>query len=399
MEFKRFDRGAMRLPPARVSALPTFSLASVRWRLGSAAAAAAASKSGLRHYARSRYALTEAFRLCGVGAAGTLVAPAYHCRTMIDPALRLGARVHLYPLQPDLRPDLVALQALLADPATRAGAVLATHYFGFQQDWSDLLALCRKHGVALIEDCSHCLSAQAGVNGLGSSGRYAVWSPYKFYGCEDGGELQCNQDTSASQRILRPRSLLDELKAAYHLLQRSRKSIRLRDLRQLDAELAAIPNTAQAAGFVAPEFQASPSSEYNPAIEECSPLRLSRWIIENTALERLRARRRSRYGQWLQATCGLPHCRPLFAVLPDECVPYMFALHIDDPQTHFMPLKRLGMPVWRWDNMAVSPCSVSDNYRLHLLQLPCHQELGDIEFDWMRAAVTAVLQGGPATGP
>jgi len=51
----------------------------------------------------------------------------------------------------------------------------------------------------------------------------------------------------------------------------------------------------------------------------------------------------------------------------------------------------LGVPVWRWDEMAISNCSVADDYRLHLLHLPCHQSLGEEEMAWMVAAVRIVL--------
>ena len=74
----------------------------------------------------------------------------------------------------------------------------------------------------------------------------------------------------------------------------------------------------------------------------------------------------------------------------------MFALYIDHPQTHFFMLKRLGMPIWRWDDMAVSACDVSLEYRLHLLHLPCHQELSADQMVWMAAAVTSALTMVPA---
>jgi dTDP-4-amino-4,6-dideoxygalactose transaminase len=59
---------------------------------------------------------------------------------------------------------------------------------------------------------------------------------------------------------------------------------------------------------------------------------------------------------------------------------------------HFYWLKQLAVPVWRWDEMAVSPCPVARDYRLHLLHLPCHQSLSDDEMDWMLAALGKVLR-------
>ena len=155
--------------------------------------------------------------------------------------------------------------------------------------------------------------------------------------------------------------------------------------------MAAFACGADMAGLDLAESQADPSDQYDPTVEEQLPLRTSLWLIDHADVARIVARRRSRYTQWLQATATLPHCHALFPGLPDDCVPYMFALHIDNPGVHFIRLKLLGVPVWRWDNMGDSGCKVSQDYRLHLLQLPCHQELSEAEFAWMVRAVTAVL--------
>ena len=66
-------------------------------------------------YTRGRYALLEAYRLAGVGRQGALLAPAYHCRTMLDPALSLGGDIGLYPVLADLSPDLSALARMVDD--------------------------------------------------------------------------------------------------------------------------------------------------------------------------------------------------------------------------------------------------------------------------------------------
>jgi hypothetical protein len=48
------------------------------------------------------------------------------------------------------------------------------------------------------------------------------------------------------------------------------------------------------------------------------------------------------------------------------------------------------MPIWRWDEMAVSNCPIASSYRLRLLHLPCHQELTATEMDWMTSVLIAV---------
>jgi len=109
-------------------------------------------------------------------------------------------------------------------------------------------------------------------------------------------------------------------------------------------------------------------------------------------LDRVAARRRKNFQRWVDAVGDLPHCRSLVEQLPDDAVPYMFPLLIEHPQDHFPLLKRLGVTIWRWDDMAESPCAVSRHYRQHLLHLPCHQALSDNELSWMETAVAKVVR-------
>jgi dTDP-4-amino-4,6-dideoxygalactose transaminase len=68
----------------------------------------------------------------------------------------------------------------------------------------------------------------------------------------------------------------------------------------------------------------------------------------------------------------------------------MFALLLERPQLDFPRLKRLGVPMWRWDEMAWSECPVAQRYRMALVHLPCHQSLDRAELDWMINSVQRV---------
>ena len=57
---------------------------------------------------------------------------------MLDPALNLGADVHLYALNADLSPDLSQLEEQLAGLDTPVKALLATHFFGIAKDFARL---------------------------------------------------------------------------------------------------------------------------------------------------------------------------------------------------------------------------------------------------------------------
>ena len=87
----------------------------------------------------------------------------------------------------------------------------------------------------------------------------------------------------------------------------------------------------------------------------------------------------------------LPGVKPLFPDLPEGVVPYAFPLLIDASGMGFHLLKMAGIPLLRWEDMAVTDCAISRDYRIRVLQLPCHQELRAEELDWMIHTVQALL--------
>lgn len=341
--------------------------------------------------------------MAGVGPNQMLLAPAYHCRTMLDPATALGADIKLYPLLPDLAPDLGAIERLLARHR-RDGphALLATHYFGIPQDFTELAALCRTHRTTLIEDCSHAMVLDPALTGTadlaGRIGTYAdlgISSPYKFLPSQDGGLLWCNAASQGPPPQLTPPPASLARRAAFALLRElvSRNPDVLTPIApsSLPIETKAIERVEQAC---------APSADYHADEQNWTSLASTRWLMGHTRLDTLAAQRRLRYRQWAAAASGIDGCRPLRIGLADDVIPYMFPLLLDDKVTWpaFFRLKHAGLPIWRWDQMASSECAVSMGYRLRLLHLPCHQGLTDGQMAWMTATLAAVMASLPRTG-
>lgn len=382
-----FDPSPCGFPKPRVPLLP-IRLDGITVRTDRAWASAA----HYRHFARGRYALHEAYRLAGIGPGSTLLAPSYHCRTMLDPALALGSDMQLYPIHENLSPDLAALDALADQSPRPVKALLAAHFFGFAKDLAALAEWCVKRSITLIEDASHAFFIkQHRPTGIGSFGDFVVSSPYKFLPSPDGGLLYARDPDQLKDISTRRPSWTDELRGLAHLWGKAHGRTRC-DVEKLEQEFAAI-----AAQPVTPAINRRElcgiSSDYLPEQQDTASLRSSRWLCRHADIPLIVARRRARYQQWAQATMNLPYCRPLQAVLPDNCIPYMFPLLIDHPNPHFYWLKRLGMPIYRWDSIVVTNCPTARRYRLHLLHLPCHQSISDDEMDWMIAAVRKVGAG------
>lgn len=345
-------------------------------------------------FVKGRYALAEAMRRAGVGPDKPVLLPAFHCRDMVEPALYLGAEALFYPVTEDLNPDFQILANMLKSGVSPAAMVL-THYFGFPNALTETEQFCSKLGIALIEDCAHALYGEEGGRLLGSVGSYATASLWKFLPVRDGAILLDNAQVSPPRKMV-SRSAVAELKAAVNLadawLNRARRK---GELPILDAGGIATEAGRMAARRV-PKTANAGLCDFLPALAATRSFRSSRWLAGLADHCHVISHRRENYMKWLWGVHGVMGARPLYPDLPEGVVPYAFPLLVAEPEGAFNCLKLAGVPFWRWEDMVVTDCSVSKDYRLRLLQLPCHQELRVEELKWMIAAVRRLLPGSDA---
>lgn len=382
-EICRFDARGCGFPAPRVPLLPAPGLQELAADAADRVPVRLLDGPAARRFARGRYALHAAFQAAGLGPDTVLLAPSYHCRTMLDPALALGAGLVLYPLDESLVPDPAHIDRLVDAAGGCARALLVTHYFGVEQPtgvMEALAALCRRRGLLLVEDCAHAwMVAQRRAAAGQFDGRMVVASPYKYFSCPDGGMLWGEPATLPRQG---PQAgFVAELKAL--------RRMGLRRGTVLPGPAAVTANPSR--GADRRERDDHPSFHYDRALERRDALQLTRWLVERARPEAIAASRRRRYRQWVEAVQGLTRAHAFLPELPDSCAPYMFPMLITRPDPDFFLLKQAGMPIWRWDDMAVSDCSVAGSYRTRLLHLPCHQGLSDAQMDWMLALAHKVL--------
>ena len=393
LHYARFDPSPCHYPAPRVPLLPRCTAAALR-ALPSRSFEAIGAAGTRSSFSRGRYALWQAYRSCGIGPAGALLVPAYHCRTMLDPGLSLRSTPLLYRVDALLRPELAHIDALIRDSAVPVRALLLTHCFGFAQDAADWRRVCNDRGLKLIEDCSHAMINRRGHERLGIAGHFSAASPYKFFPCEEGGLLIAAADAP-------PTAPLEQRPAGWRAeaevldLARSRRRDRDLSTPALAAAVEALLRDPGASGIERLNEHGEPSTLYAPADEQRAGTHAGRAIAALCQVDHLALARRANYRRWLDAVAGLPGCRALFGELPDDTVPYMFPLVVDDAAPRFHLLKRLGLPIWRWDDMAQGGCAVANAYRLSVWHLPCHQSLDNTEMTWMMAALSEVFRRRP----
>ena len=349
-------------------------------------------------FSRGRYALFHALRTLQVGQQHNVMIPAYHCRTMVDPVVHVGAEPAFFSLRADLSPDLDSLVATAAAAPRPVKALLLPHYFGFPQDIEPVIAFCRQRGIALIEDCCHAYFGSWRGRTLGTWGDCAIASPNKFFACEDGGTFLASPP--APPAALNPRPFVDELRAVFHVTEAAwaqhKRRLGADDVRSLAPRFEAIRKQhPQWSASIEEAAGAALSHHYQAELDASRALLSSRCLLRWSNIEQLCERRRTNFMALLDGVKALRNCRPLYSHLPAGVVPYMFPLLIDRPEHRFHWLKHLGTPMYRWDELATSECAVSSDYRLRLVHLPCHQALRSADIAWLLGALTLAMRAEP----
>jgi dTDP-4-amino-4,6-dideoxygalactose transaminase len=318
-----------------------------------------------------------------IGSGDEVLVPAFHCRSMIEPVLAVGARPVHYRINPDTS---VSEEDIAAHLGSRTRAILVAHYFGFPQPAiARLRRSCDDRNVRLIEDCAHAFFGVIDGVPLGVTGDYAIASVRKFFPVSDGGCLISSRHSLAALGAVPP-GVVAEIKAAADIFEEASRYGRPRPLNLLSIPLFGVKRLLRSTRRErhAPDAPASEAFQYlDRSVRPRRMSRASQFIMRRASRARIVGRRRDNYSKLVAGLRGLNGARPLLPELRDGVVPYMFPLLIDDADNIFPRLKRRGVPIFRWEDTPAGICPVTDRFRSDLLQIPCHQELRASEINWL----------------
>jgi len=123
---------------------------------------------------------TAGLHLCmhiaGVGSGDEVITSPYSFVASANCAIYEGAT----PVFADIDPRTYNLDPAAVEAAItpRTKAIVAVDIFGYPAEYDELLALCERHGIAMIEDACEALGAQYKGKPLGSHAHPAVWAFY-----------------------------------------------------------------------------------------------------------------------------------------------------------------------------------------------------------------------------
>ncbi|MFH8802717.1 DegT/DnrJ/EryC1/StrS family aminotransferase [Streptomyces sp. NPDC017936] len=119
-------------------------------------------------------ALHSAYLALDLPTGSEVIAPVTTFHASVTPALQCG----LAPVLVDVDPDNgnISPAAVREAITDRTRCVVVTHNLGHPVELDEIAAICREHGLNLIEDCSHAYLSTYRGRPVGTVGDVAVWS-------------------------------------------------------------------------------------------------------------------------------------------------------------------------------------------------------------------------------
>lgn len=311
-----------------------------------------------------------------------VLAPDYHMGNELRAIRAAGADVRLYPVGPDMQPDLDEMRRLCRQGAD---VLFTIHYAGWPQPLHELRTLSDEHGMVMVEDCALALLSESGGRPVGSFGDYAVFCLYKTLPVPDGGMLVQNRNVfhELDAWPLQPIGTVFE---AGRLAELWIDGFRNR----YPKTGAAFASCKRGVGALLNTMQVTriPVGDIGFDAAQCS-LAMSRWserIIPRLDFLKIRSRRRDNY----QLVSHLFHHagHPVFRTLEAGVCPLFFPLLVRDKHAAARALWSRGiMATELWNEgdpaFAHSEGAGTQFLRRHVLELPIHQDITESKIRYM----------------
>jgi perosamine synthetase len=315
-----------------------------------------------------------------------IIAPAYHCPAAIEPFIWLDYQVVFYRVNNDLSANIKHVQQLLAQYDVSHSLLI--RFFGFDQTCQPFKDLMQQNNITIIEDCAHSIYQFLRASRQTAKPSDAViCSINKMLPTIDGGLLHFNKHSSEyaskpfSHQLQRVK-LWSEIKAFAYSVGIMTWLNQWRGLRQCKAPANAAVKSAKAA--IKTEQSANSATRcyryFKPDLMTQDCFSHTKACLFYSKLDQIKQQRRKNfiYLQQQLADCQSGHV--LFDDLGSEDVPYILPFLLKDSAS-FQQIRMHGIQSLRWEEIAQSHCSVSLHYRTHLVQIPCHQHLTQMNLD------------------
>ena len=340
---------------------------------------------------RARNAIYHLFRALRETNPGlTVLAPDYNSGNEILAMRAAGATLHYCPVRRDmtLDPDDVERCCRVHNP----DLLYVIHYAGWPQPMTQLVDLCRRRGMLLVEDCALSLLSEHDGRPLGSFGDWSVFCLYKTLPLPNGALLVQNGPRLESLERLQLQDAGSASvigRAAELVVQRIRGRAN-----GLGAALQlAKRGMGRAAGALAVRRANVGDIGFNLDEVNLAMSRLSARLLTGFDYAAIRQRRVDNY-RTLSALLD-PAVMQLFPTVPDGVCPLFFPVTVPDKHTAAEQLRTRGVDALEFWNESSEPGGheMGPNARFlrrHVLELPIHQDLTPRHIDHLARQVNSL---------
>ena len=286
----------------------------------------------------------------------TILLPAYHCPALVEPFIWQGVNIEFYHLNADLSVDLTDLASKINN-TTRA--CLFVRYFGFELNIKAATALAKKQELTVIEDWAHCFFGSIGEADNGLVADFAISSCNKFFPTLDGGIIHAKKPLNF---VLSKQPIKEEIKYFLHL--HPHLCNFLSTIKNI-----VLPNAIAENNNEIPAFR-----YFNHQTKNINCCWFTQCFVKQSHHQKIIQARRQNYLYLLQNLIDLSVGKPLYPILPDATVPYVFPFVLSS-KAYFKPIRQAAITIFRWEELVSTDCQTSQTYHQRLIQIPCHQSL------------------------
>jgi dTDP-4-amino-4,6-dideoxygalactose transaminase len=143
-------------------------------------------KQNITYFYFGRGALWNAVKMMCLTGNQNILMPAYQCGVEAEVVSQAEVKIKFFKVNKNMEADLKDIEEKI-DANTRALFII--HYYGFPQRMNEILELCKKHNLVLIEDAAHAMFTKYNGRYLGTFGDFGILSMKKTLPVPNGGAL------------------------------------------------------------------------------------------------------------------------------------------------------------------------------------------------------------------
>jgi dTDP-4-amino-4,6-dideoxygalactose transaminase len=335
-----------------------------------------------------RYALASGVKALRLRSDDNVLLPSYNCWVEIDPVRQQGVKIKYYRVERDFIIDLKDIEKRI-DGKTKA--ILITHYLGFPQPLEEIIAICRKYGLILIEDCAHAFLSDYEGKPLGSFGDISIFSFRKTLPIPNGAALTMNNGDYKMPVIREEPNSFATLYYLTECLKYKTRNVSI--LRNLIPAIvsAAVYYSMKCLRYTLRAFHkifndkalylAYPSgNRYRSELEEWSMSALSRRMIQSMNFQEIKETRRRNFAFFLEYFRNDKRVILPIKELVEGVCPLFFPMIIEKRDYMFQELKKEGIVGHDWwgdfhPDVPWNEFPEAQFLKNNILGLPIHQDI------------------------